>query len=223
MLQGLKLLDGGDAKGALSTFSAVARGSGHPVEFLYDLRDRLSDAQRAGLWPDGRAYLYIEDFSGPKPPTLSKADESQGRTVTKSEIVPNASPASGPAASLELTASTQDGESRYYVRAIVALSEKSFGIKAYVKEDAPSDVRLWVGYWFEAAQKGSATVEAPTQTLENGWTLFDVRRDFLAEQREKAQKAGYDASDGVINAIALILPPGPANRYWMAPIELYIP
>jgi hypothetical protein len=221
--QGLKLLEGGDAKSALAAFSAVARGCGKPVEFLYELRDKLTEAQRATLWPDGKARLYIEDFSGSKPTILAKGAESQGRTIAKSEIVPNASPDGGPAALLELTASTQEGESRYGVPARVPLSEKPFRIRVCAKEDVPGGMRLWIGYNFDAARKSNFTVDEPTQTLDNGWTLFDVHRDFLAEQRDKAQKAAYDASDGVIAGISLLLPKGPANKYWMAPIEVYIP
>jgi len=223
MRQGLKLLDGGDSKGALSALSAVARGSGHPVEFLYDLRDRLSDAQRAGLWPDGTPYLTIEDFSSPTFKGLEKWGEGQSREMVKNEIVSGVSPSGGRCAYAEMSEAKQDGQSCYAVPVHISLCEKPFAIRICVKQEPPADIKIQLGYAFPVAKKWTGTMDGPSKVLDNGWTLLDIRRDFYKERSDYAKTQGYEITGGEIFKIGLVLSKGPSLKCWIDAIEVCIP
>jgi len=201
----------------------VARGSGNAVEFLYKLRESLSEAQRAALWPENVAHVFIEDFSGSKPPQIGKDLDEQGRELVKSEIEPKGSRTSGASAFIEISESKQEGRSLYGVPTQIALSEKPFSLRACVKQASPPDIRLSVVYWFNTAKRSSEIVIEEEEPLEGGWRWFMTRGNLYEEQKQRAERAGYDMSDGVIGGIRLTLPQGPANKFWLAPIEVCIP
>lgn len=220
--QATNLLDAGDAKRALQVFSAVARGSGNPVEYLHAMRDTLSEAQRAALWPK-EPYLIIEDFSSPFARSFIKQVEGQGREVTKSQIDPAGSRGGGRSAMMDLTQAKKDGPSGYVIYVHIPLGEKPFAIRTATKENTPSETKLTIGYSFPSAKMSASSDDSSAETASDGWKIFDIRRDFRKERQDYAQSQGYDASDGRINVIGLNIPRGTANTWWMDVIEIYIP
>ncbi len=219
---GRKFLELNQADPALRAFSAAGMGSGNPARYLASLVTQLDAAQKTRLWPES-PFLIVEDFRGKNPPTLEKLEDQQNRPITASRIEAAASPEGGPAALLEVGASTQDGRARYGFPVYLPVSEERYALRAWFREETSSDTQFFLTYWFDSAQKSAATADPPSKTLDNGWKCVDIRRDFYQERLTEANQLGYLISGGIINNLGLSLAPGPANRFWLGRIELYLP
>lgn len=219
---GFELLESGKIDEALHAFSAAGLGSGEPVEYLYGLQENLSESDREKLWP-GAPYLIVEDFENSGAHTFEKWSETQGRVLEMSGIDSNVSYTEGSSNLIELGASKGEGKSRYGLPVYIPLSERPFGIRVWVKEEQPSDIKVMLGYWFELAHVYAVTSDGPIGIVTGDWKRFDIERQFYAEQLANAEKAGYSIAGGFINKVGLDLSPGPGNRYWVDRIILYLP
>ena len=218
---GQQLLDAGNPADALRAFSAGGLVSGRPANYLAELAGTLSPNQRATFWPD-TPYLIVQDFRREENALVKIIDE-QGREVRGSGIDPDVSPSGGASARLELGESVQPGRCWYGIDVYIPISETPFALRTLVKEDHPSGTRLILAYWFESARKAANTFDLPAQTTPDNWERFDIQRLFYEERLAEANEAGYSIAGGIINKIALDVAPGPANRFWVDRIELYLP
>jgi len=218
---GRALLESGDAAAARGAISAAGVASGRPVEYLYEQRAALSEAQRHALWSQA-PYIVLEDFEGANPPLIEKAAEEQGRELVASHIEEVASPEPGRCAAFELSAATKPGKSWYGIPLYVPLSERPFAIRAAVKCEPAVEAGVVLAYWFEQAHKSASTSDAPSSDLGDGWKLYDIRRDFFAERAAYAKQVGYDPTGGIISRLSVGLEQGPAVRCWVSQIEIYI-
>ncbi|HPO12547.1 MAG TPA: hypothetical protein PLI09_03810 [Candidatus Hydrogenedentes bacterium] len=219
---GRKLLAASAPDKALRAFSTAGMGSGDPGGYLADLIAKLDDAQKKQLWKEA-PLIIVEDFREKNPPLLAAIENQQNRTVAASKIDPEASCTGGVSALLELGPSSQDGRARFGLAAYLPVSETPYALRAYLKEETPSDTQFLITYWFESAQKSALTLDAPAKTLDNGWKCFDIRRNFYQERLAEANQQGYLISGGIINNLGISLSPSPANRFWLDRIELYLP
>ncbi len=219
---GLKFLDSGKIDDALRAFSAAGLAGGGPVKYLYDLSRTLSPAQKAALWST-EPSLIVEDFEGPDAPVLETLVEEQGRVLRNSRIDAAVSRAAGSSALLEVGSGAGRGRSWYGWPVHIPLSERAFALRVFVREEQPSQANVILCYWFDLAHESAATSDRPTEALAGNWKRFDIERDFHAERLAYANKKGYVITGGVINKIGLDLPEGPANRFWVDRIELYLP
>ncbi|MBN2311765.1 MAG: hypothetical protein JXR94_22490 [Candidatus Hydrogenedentes bacterium] len=211
-----------NGRAALRAYSAGALVSGHPVEFLHGLCAGLPEEYQALVWPD-EPFVILEDFESAQAPVFAVWAEEQGRELIASGIDPAVSQSGGASAMFEVSASTAEGRSWYRLPVHIPLSERPFALRVWVKEREPSDVQVALAYWFESARTSAGTHHAPTAALDAGWKRFDIERDFCAERLAYANHVGYSAAGGVINIVGLALAPGPANRYWVDRIDLYVP
>jgi hypothetical protein len=219
---GRRLLQAGDAGGAMRAFSAAGLGGLKPVEYLYALNESLSPDERALLWGEDRPRLMVNDFSHPENDVLQAHLEEQGRMVQDSRIEPAVSLTGSSSAYLELSPATGQGRSWYGVDLYLPISDRPFALRAYVREEPRGDVRIQLGYWFELARKSATTTDTATHNLSDGWRRYDIERDFYTERL--AESGGnYFIDDGIINKFSLVLQPGPAQQIWVDRIELYLP
>lgn len=219
---GQKLIASENYEDARRAYSAAGMGSGRPVEYLYDLRSALDAGQQGKLWPEG-AVLVVQDFRQDRGNLFLAQLDEQGRTVTASSIDPKGSLSGGPSAYMALTASTGEGRSLYGVDTYLPLSEKRFGLRVFLREDPGLETNVTLSYWFEAARVSVSTRDAATVALPDGWRRFEILRDFYGERLLEANQQGYVVTDGIINKISLEVSPGPACRFWVDRIELFIP
>ena len=217
-----RLVESGDVEAARHAVSAAGVCSGRPVDYLHEQAGALSSALKGALWPEGPC-LVLEDFQGSDAPVFATRIDEQGRPPLRAQSDAPLPGSTARGAALEVGASTKDGRTWYGVPAYIPLSTKSFALRVRVKEEQPSDLSVVVGYWFDLAHKSVDTPESKSTDVGGGWRVFDIRRDFYAERAAYAKKAGYDPEGGIINQINLSPKPGPANRYWIERIELYIP
>lgn len=219
---GQKLLASENYEDALRAFSAAGLGSGQPVDYLYDLTKSIEPGQASKLWQNGPCLVvrYFKEGGGN---LFRGLVEEQGRSVARSDIDPKGSLATGPSAYLELNPGNKEGRSLYGIDAYLPLSEKPFALRVFLKESPSNETKVALSYWFEAARKSAMTVDTATVSLPDGWRQFDITRNFYAERLTEANRDGYVITDGVINKISLDVPPGPACRFWVDRIELYLP
>jgi hypothetical protein len=77
-------------------------------------------------------------------------------------------------------------------------------------------------FWFDRSKRSVPIPYADGKDLGDGWREFDNYRDFYSERKAEGEKKGYDPTDGIISCIGLTIEPGPANRFWVDKVELYI-
>lgn len=219
---GRRFLDAGNVDDALRAFSAAGVGSGKPAEYLEQLTGKLSAEQKTRLWPE-TPFLMVQDFRGETAGVFEKLVEEQGRRLQSNRIDSSVSRTGKSSALLEVSESTEGGRSWYGAVAYLPVSEKPFALRVYVREQTPTESKVLLTYWFDSARKSADTVNTATETLADGWKRFDIRRDFYKEQLAEANGKGYSITDGIINNIGLSLAPGPANRFWVDRVELYLP
>ena len=213
---GVELLDAGDVPGALRAFSAVCRGSGEPIEYLYELRDDLSEEAGKRLWPDD-VYLVIEGFEGGPEPAFEKWVDEQDRPLVRNGFDNEVFLTRAPSAVLEVGEPRNVGRCWYALPASIRLSEKTFGIRLVAKRATLSEVGVAVQCWFPAVRKSSLLTESESTGLADGWRQVSVREGFLEYPRKK----DYDPMGGRIIRIGLSVE-GPADTYWVDRIELYL-
>jgi hypothetical protein len=219
---GHRLLNAGDAQGAMRAFSAAGLGSGRPVDYLHGLNESLSAEDRSLLWGEDRPRLVVNDFTHPENDLLQTHLEEQGRNVLESRIDPAVSATGASSSYLELGPATSQGRSWYGVELYLPIPDRPFALRALIREDAPDHARIQLSYWFELARKSAATTDTATHNLADGWRRFDIERDFYAERLAESGGA-YFIDDGIINKLSLVFPPGAARRVWIDRIELYLP
>jgi hypothetical protein len=217
-----KLLAADRAPEALRAFSAAGIASGRPVEFLYDLNAKLDPAQKTKLWP-AEPYLVVQRPAIGKDDLLETVIEEQGRTVKALNVDTTVTQAGVPSSSIALSESGKPGRSCYGVSAYLPLTDKPFALRVFVKEEQTADTAIMLGYWFDSARKSAATFDRASSLSPEGWKIFDIRRNFYAERLAEANEKSYLIAGGFINKIALDVPQGAANRFWVGRIELYLP
>lgn len=218
------LLGAGKTSEALLAYSAAGSGSGEVVGYLYDLAARLDPAQRGQLWPAGTPYLIARRFADPEFDAPLKVVDEQGRNVETARIDLTMVRAGMPSSLLGVSAGNAAGRSWYAVPVYIRLSERPFGVRvvARAEEDLPFGIDL--GFWFETAQRSANVGETNySPDAAEGWRDYALQRDFYQEQLVQADQGGYLVSDGIINRVILNLPPGPANRYWLNAVEVFLP
>lgn len=219
---GVELLEKGDTKNALRLFSAAGKASGSIADFLYLLRDTLTPEQRSKLWPE-EPYLIVQDFSGAGAPVLRKFQDGQPRELVAAATDDKVALRGEHSARIEVSDSKQDGESTFGFNTRIALSDKPFHLRTHVRTESQIALRIALNFAFPSAKQSATSADPATRTLDDGWTLFDLKHEFYKERLAYAQTKGYDVADGEINAIMLLVPTGAANKCWLDRIELYIP
>jgi len=217
---GRKLLEGGNADDALRAFSAGAMMSGAPAAWLNGLQRRLNEMERAQLWPEGRPMIIVKEFRDPTEDPLSLVVNAQARPV-QARVLDTTLPET--AAQIQVGASTESGSALFAFDTHIPIQGPGYALRARSKTSSGDAPKLFLGYWFDAAQKSASTEDAPTESDADGWNLFDVRRNFARERAEEATANGYLPSGGIINKVGLSLPPGPEATYWLGRVELYLP
>jgi len=220
---GQRLLADGNAALALEVFSAGAMASGRPVEALHTLTREFDPATRQKLWGDGAPYIRVASFLNSKDNALRTVVNEQGRAISDSIVEPSGGLGAAGAARASLGASQADGNCWLAVPTHVQLTRIPFAVRVHAKLEKAADLRVQLGYWFESPQKSAASQDGPSATDAEGWTTFDIKRDFLAERSAAAAEQGYAPEDGMINQIALLVPPGEANTVWLSRAEIYLP
>lgn len=216
---GRAFLDAGLVVEALRSFSAAGMGSGKPAEYLEQLTSDLDPTRRAKLWPGG-PFLLVRVFMSAKDDSLKKVVEEQGRKLEESRIDSVTSRAGVPTAMLAVSESVHAGRSWFGLPVYLPITGKPFVLRVYAKEQTPSELGVFLSYWFEGARKSASTVDTQAVTGSGGWKCFDIRRDFHAERLAEGDQQGYSVAGGFINTIGLSLPEGPSNRIWVDRIEL---
>ncbi len=219
---GIKLLEAGNVEAARRAISAAGTGSGKPVEYLYEEAVALSETQRKALWPEGPC-IALEDFRGSRPPAFEAYLNEQGRKIADARVDPAGGMQQGPCAAFSLSEAAKDGASWFGVPVYVPIAKQPFGVRVRYKSDPAVKTGIVAGYWFNAARRSDKSVETAAKDLGNGWKVCAIERYFAAEQAAIAQKAGFDPSDGIINRVSLSPARGPAVRYWVDSVEVYLP
>jgi len=219
---GVGFLAEGDRELALRAFSATGLGCGAPVEYLHELASTLSESERAALW-DGEPYLVVRDFERDVESPFEEVLNEQRRVLEENVIEPAEAPSGTRHVSITVSESKTEGRNWYAVQVHIPLSREPFGLRVVAASDEPCALRVFVGYWFELARQAAVTTYDQSVALDDNWRRFDVERDFYAEREAYAHRMGYTVTDGIINRIGLDVPPGPANRFRVASIELYLP
>jgi len=234
---GLRLVESGDIPAARHAMSAAGICSGSPAAYLYEQNAKIAAGIKSSLWSEGPAVSLIEfkDFEGPKHAwwTAHEAEdllapnfvcwvEDQGRTLQRSAIDATGSRDGGPCATFEVSPSTRNGRSYYCAKVHVPLYPKPFGVRIRAKSEVPSGFGVFLDFWFDRSKKSAPVPYTDGKDLGDGWREFDIYRDFYSERKAEAEKNGYDSTDGIISNIGLTLEPGPANRFWVDKLDLYI-
>ena len=219
---GRKLLAANLPGEALRAFSAAGMGGGRPAAYLAERCADLDPASKSKLWPD-IPVLIVHDFHDSPKSGLDKVVDEQNRTVQSTGVDAATSFRGSATGSIALGASTQSGKCWYGVSTRLPVTETAFALRVYVKEQAPVDSAVLLGYWFEAAKKSADSLDTVSETQADGWKCFDIRRNFYRERMDVANQQGYSIADGFVNMISISFPPGPANRFWMGRVELYFP
>ncbi|MBN2309587.1 MAG: hypothetical protein JXR94_11480 [Candidatus Hydrogenedentes bacterium] len=219
---GKRLLEAGDTAGALRAFSAAGRASVNIVQYLYELCALLDDASRAKLWPE-RPYLTIEGFDSALAQPLQEMVGEQGRGAAVSALDDQVAKDGSQSAMVQVGKATKEGREWYGFSTRLALSGYPFAIRAAVKEQKASDVQLLIGYAFEAAKQSAASQHPAAGDAGGGWKRLETQGDLYQQRHAHAKQQGYDVKDGMITKIALSLPQGDANTYWLDAVEVYLP
>ncbi|MBI1321228.1 MAG: hypothetical protein GC168_20065 [Candidatus Hydrogenedens sp.] len=206
----------GDAPGALRAFSDAAIGSGNPVDYLYTLKQHLSDEEQQSLWGEDKPWLVVRRFDNPAFGTLEPVVEEQGRSLLRSGV----DQGSG---FLELSPSSAKGRSAYGDKLYLPVSEQPFSLRVVAKGEGGPMPQVLLGYWFEAARESAHTFDDTWTTGDDGWQACLISRDFYRERLQHATKNGYSMNDGVISLVALELAPDSANKLWLDRVELVLP
>ncbi|HEX73236.1 MAG TPA: hypothetical protein ENN65_07975 [Candidatus Hydrogenedentes bacterium] len=219
-----RFLDADDAGSALRAFSAAGMISGHPVEFLYAMRETLSPADQARVWgAEGPPRIFVNDFRNPDAARLEQVVEEQGRTLVSAGQDPIERRQGAAAVMLELGAAQNEGRSWYSMDTYLPLSQKPFALRLHIKQEPPIGAAVVLGYWFESARQSATTLHQDALEEKEGWKQYIIERDFHNERLAEANEKGYSVADGFINKIGISLPPGPAMRIWVSGVELYVP
>lgn len=213
---GLRLLQEGDAALAQAVFSAGAMASGDPVAALHGLARELAPEDAAKLWGEGEPRILITTALEEKDALPRVIVNDQAR-----EIRPRH--AGSGITEVEAGASAKEGPCWVAVLTHVPLSRRPFAIRARAQAAKLSETKLMLSYWFESPRKSANTMDPPSGVGEDGWSVYDVRRDFFAERAAEAMASGYTAEGGIINQVVFSLPPGEADVLRYAPVELYLP
>jgi hypothetical protein len=97
-------------------------------------------------------------------------------------------------------------------------------VRVVARAEGGADFSAVLGFWFESAQRSANVTETGREAdPAPDWRRHVVARDFYAEQLQRADTDGYLVSDGIINRVILELAPGPAGRYWVGSVEVYLP
>ena len=214
---GQLLLQANDPAMAYAVLSAGAMASGRPVSALHSLAEKLTASEREALWGDGQPRIAITSFRDPKENLPKAAVNEQGRALTFS-VDPEKN-----LAQVEAGDSTKEGACWIAVQTHVPVEAKPFALRMRAQHPALADTKLLTSYWFESARKSANTADTPARTTPEGWTVYDIQRDFHAERVAEAKTSGYSPVGGAINQLRLSLPPGASDNITLAPAELYIP
>ncbi len=220
---GDKLLAAGQRDQALLAYSAAGSGGGEIIPYLYDLVERLDLAQRQTLWPEGPPYLIARRFADAQFDAPVKVIDEQGRTLDVAGIDPTAVRNGLPSSLLSVTTGTAAGRSWYGIPVYVQLAERPFGVRVIARSEQDLPFGVDLGFWFETAQRSANVGEAAYETDALGWRVYTLQRSFYQEQLDQADEGGYLVSDGIVNRIILNLPQGPADRYWVNAVEVFLP
>lgn len=214
---GKRLLQVDDVPMSYAVFSAGAMASGRPVSALHALADGLTASERKALWGDGPPRVAINCFRDAKENVPRATVNEQGRSLafTVDTVANTASVVAGP--------SEKDGTCWISVPTYVPIEPLPFALRCRAHLPSLTSAEYVTGYWFESSRKSANTTEKSTRVNQEGWTVYDVRRDFNAERLAEANATGYSPTGGVINQLTLSLPPGGADTIELAPAELYIP
>lgn len=218
-----RLLSDGKPAEALDVISAGAMASGRPVDALHGYLREFDAPARQQLWGNGEPFIRVTALLGDKDSGLRAVVNEQGRKVSDALMAAEEGPDGAPAARATLSESQADGVCWLAIPTYVPLSNRPFAVRVRAKLEKPADLPLQLGYWFESPQKSATTQDKATATDAAGWMTYDVRRAFFAERRAEALQEGYASDGGVINQIALLVPPGEANTLWLARAEIYLP
>nr|AUN36978.1 hypothetical protein [uncultured bacterium] len=215
------LLQKGDSARALAVLSAGAMASGDPVAFLSDLAANLGPEHKSLLWQGGEPYLFLTPFidaveDGPKL-IVNEQDRA-----ADAPVLTNAAVLSERKISIDLAASPKEGNCWLGLPAYIGLSKKPFGIRMRIKSSTPPP-SLYLSFWFESPQKSATTTQPAGATDADGWTEYDVQREFYKERNEEATANGYSCEGGIINQIGVSVPAGEATQITFQPAQLYLP
>lgn len=214
----------GRGEEALAAYSAAGLGGGDVVGYLYDLADQLDAGQQSALWPEGRPFLLARRFGKADLDEVIAVAEEQGRTLRASGLDPTLMRNGLPSLLIDVTESQGEGRSWYGLPAYIRLSERPFGVRVVTRSEAGGPYTAVLGFWFETAQRSANTGETTHDVdPDSGWRRHTVSRDFYADQLQRADADGYLVSDGIVNRVMLELAPGPAGRYWVNAVEVFIP
>lgn len=206
---------------ALRALSAAARGSGEFADYLHQLNAELPDAVKRILWPE-EPYLVVEDFETADVKPFVPLLETRGRTLFSSRLDETVAWKGRRSAAVDVGDPLREGESYYGTAVHIALSERPFALRLWMRERRPSSTHVRLAYWVETAQTSAGTVDGAACEIGEGWKLFDIRRDFHRERLAWAAKGHYDADGGLISSIMLAVEGG-ANTFWIDRIEVYLP
>lgn len=218
-----RLLAEGKRDEALLAYSAAGTGGGEIVPYLYDLAARLDPAQQERLWPGGRPYLIARRFGDAAFDAPIKVIDEQGRTIEAAGIDPIEVRGGLSSSLLSVGAGGAAGRSWYGIPVYIPLAERPFGVRVVARSEHDLPFGVDLGFWFETAQRSANVGETAYTTEEAGWRVYTIQRAFYQEQLDQADEGGYLVSDGIINRIILNLPPGPADRYWVNAVEVFLP
>ena len=208
---------------AVRALSTVGRASRNPVDFLFELQDRLDDDVRNLLWPHG-PYLVVEDFEGDTAKPFKMIRNTQRREVLANELSTRPRDATNHCVRLQVGPSETDGRFWYaFETPGLKLSEKPFGLRASILTEASTIPHLALRYWLVNPDKAVDTVHERGSRNDAGWLALDTGADVYHLGQHVAIMAKHDTTGATILSIGFDLPQGPANTVWLDDIEVYLP
>lgn len=236
-----RLLEDGHTDLTRELIAMTAIASADPVAFLHTFLGRLSAEDIGRIW-QGDPYIVLVDFNREDALTgMYIPVDFQGRTAMNWKVEPQ--PENDTQGSVVVSAgdSTRKGDLHVvWGEPFMQISGGKSGLRVYARPESPTPLGVIVHAAGQFANKqpfhAVLSLSAP-QPDENGWLLFDTH------------SAGPDLFGSLINAygqarpwsiwnmdlqtledaemrltgIGLDIPTGPANRFWLDRIELYIP
>ena len=219
----MQLLESRKSQEALYAFSAAAGSSENPVEFLYDLLDRLNETQRAALWP-AEPYVTIQSFESRTSQPFFQWAEKAGRTVDKNESVTDVALDGATSVHLAISDPSKEANSWYTLGLSIPVSEKPFGIRFRLRQAKPSSTKGIILAYLPAIKDHSyLAVNLEPTVQDDGWQCVELKSDIyqLLVSRDKNQ-LGRDISGASVGPIGLGIQ-GPANEFWVDRVDIFIP
>ncbi|MBI2435901.1 MAG: hypothetical protein HYV26_23855 [Candidatus Hydrogenedentes bacterium] len=210
----------GRADGAIRAFSAVARAGRDPVEYLYQLTDRLTAQEQTLLWPKG-PYLCIEDFERADALPFDRVIDAQGR-----EVKANAVELEGNNQLLRFSVgpSVRDGRS-YFAYPVYGfkVSYRPFGLRVSVREDQPILTHVVLKLWLPEAKASEELRLTEAAAQQANTKVFDTTLWAQSLAQLTAQVSQRKVDNLAITNIGVDMPEGDTNTFWVDNIEVYLP